>query len=291
MKNKLQVKQAISLAVLALYLLCAVSCFFVKETARASSLAEQRYCDDENYAGGEDSSYNDNQTVYYDSRVIRDDVHLFNIASYGGTILEQQNICAPVAGQNVVVYYDRYYPNLIPDFEPGAEYGGVYRYYPDVGWAETNAMVIDLYNIMNTNNGAPGTSDSDFKNGLVQYFSNHGYSLSYSEFSSGEGSVNLNTLKTAIEQGKVALLLCSRYNFVYSFTIRDGNTEIVKRNSNVGHIMMVYGYMIVDYYKNGSVFQTDTYLYVCSGYSTKAQGYVRLNDNLTINNALITNVS
>ena len=258
---------------------------------QAFAAEEQRYCDDENYSGGEDSSYNDNQIVNYDSRVIREENYHVSAPTYTGLILGETDICAPVAGLNVVVYYDPYFPNLLPNFEPGMEVNGYFRYYPDLNWTQTDEAVWELYNLMDTNQGAPGTANSDFKNGLVDYFENHGYNMSYSGFYSSQTNVNLSVLDTALNQDKVALILCSQYNFVYSFIVRDTYTEIVKRNSNVGHIMMVYGYMIVDYYKDGSVFQSDTYLYVSSGYGTGIQGFIKMNDHLKINEALIVNVS
>lgn len=257
---------------------------------QAFAAEEQRYCDDEVYYG-EGESYNDNQIVYYDSRVIREENYHVSAPTYSGVTLGQTNICAPVSGLNVVVYYDYYYPNLVPGFEPGMISGGYFTYFPDIGWEETDAAVWELYDLMNTNQGAPGTADSDFKNGLVDYFENHGYNMSYSGFYSSQTNVNLSVLNTALNQDKVALILCSQYNFVYSFIIRDTYTEIVKRNSNVGHIMMVYGYQIIDYYKNGSVFQSDTYLYVSSGYGSAIQGFIKMNDYLKIDEALIVNVS
>ena len=260
---------------------------------QAFAAEEQRYCDDENYSGGEDSSYNDDQYVYYDSYTIRENNALISAPTYAGLALEQSNICAPVAGLNVVVYYDPYFPNLLPNFEPGMEVNGYFRYSPDLNWTQTDEAVWELYNLMDTNQGAPGTADSDFKNGLVDYFENHGYNMSYSGFYSSQTNVNLSALDTALNQDKVALILCSQYNFVYSINhLDDGGTDyIVKRNSNVGHIMMVYGYQIIDYYKDGSVFQSDTYLYVSSGYGSAIQGFIKMDDHLKINEALIVNVS
>lgn len=260
---------------------------------QAFAAEEQRYCDDENYSGGEDSSYNDDQYVYYDSYTIRENNAHISAPTYKGLDLNQTDICAPVAGLNVVVYYDPYFPDLLLDFEPGMEVNGMFRYYPDIGWEETDAAVWELYDLMDTNQGAPGTADSDFKNGLVDYFENHGYDMSYSGFYSSQTNVNLSALDTALNQDKVALILCSQYNFVYSINhLDDGGTDyIVKRNSNVGHIMMVYGYQIIDYYKDGSLFQSDTYLYVSSGYGSGIQGFIKMNDHLKINEALIVNVS
>ncbi len=258
---------------------------------QAFAAEEQRYSDDENYSGGEDSSYNDDQYVYYDSYTIRERNYHISAPTYAGLALEQSDICAPVAGLNVVVYYDYYYPNLVPGFEPGMISGGLYTYFPDIGWDQTDAAVWELHDLMKTNQGAPGTANSDFKNGLVDYFENHGYDMSYSGFYSSQTNVNLSVLDTALNQDKVALILCSQYNFVYSFIDHDTYVEIVKRNSNVGHIMMVYGYQIIDYYKDGSLFQSDTYLYVSSGYGSGIQGYIKMNDHLKIDEALIVNVS
>lgn len=259
---------------------------------QAFAAEEQRYCDDEVYYG-EGESYNDDQYVYYDSYLVREENYHVSAPTYKGLDLDQTNICAPVAGLNVVVYYDYYYPNLVPDFEPGMISGGYFTYFPDIGWEETDAAVWELHDLMKTNQGAPGTADSDFKNGLVDYFENHGYNMSYSGFYSSQTNVNLSALNTALNQDKVALILCSQYNFVYSINhLDDGGTDyIVKRNSNVGHIMMVYGYQIIDYYKNGSVFQSDTYLYVSSGYGSGIQGFIKMNDHLKINEALIVNAS
>ena len=259
---------------------------------QAFAAEEQRYCDDEVYYG-EGESYNDDQYVYYDSYTIRENIAHVSAPTYSGVTLGQTNICAPVSGLNVVVYYDHYYPDLVPGFEPGMISGGYFTYFPDIGWEQTDEAVWELHDLMKTNQGAPGTANSDFKNGLVDYFENHGYDMSYSGFYSSQTNVNLSVLNTALNQDKVALILCSQYNFVYSINhLNDGGTDyIVKRNSNVGHIMMVYGYQIIDYYKDGSLFQSDTYLYVSSGYGSAIQGFIKMNDYLKIDEALIVNVS
>lgn len=291
MKSGTKCRQAVALAVLMLYAIAAVPLFLLRpETALAD---EARYCADDDMYGGEGESVDDNYYIYHDYKVTREKKNHPSAPTYSGTILNQRNICAPVAGLNVAVYYDRYYPNLIPNFEPGMVSSGTYRYFPDLSWTQTDAAVADLYSIMNTNQGAAGTSNSDFKNGLVQFFGNHGYSMSYSSFYGGSATVNFSALTAAVDQGKVGLILCSRYNFVYDIGNLDNGTTtyIVKTDSNIGHIMMIYGYMVVDYYQNGAVFQTDTFLYASSGFSSGKQGYVLLNDYLSIDEALIVNVA
>lgn len=98
-------------------------------------------------------------------------------------------------------------------------------------------------------------------------------------------------MKTAINAGKVGLVMCSKYNFVYGIMHYDGYTRVSKENGDAGHMMMVYGYQTIAYYKNGVNFQTDTFLYTCSGYGSSEKGYMQLNDYSQINNALVMTIA
>ena len=54
--------------------------------------------------------------------------------------------------------------------------------------------------------------------------------------------------------------------------------------------MMVYGYFTVDYYKNGSKFLTETYLCASSCNSFADAGFIKMDDNLTIDDAIIVQI-
>ena len=101
------------------------------------------------------------------------------------------------------------------------------------------------------------------------------------------------TLKTAINAGKVALLMCSQYNFVYAVNdVTDqGFVDYTQFNSTVGHMMMVYGYKTLGYYNGGVKVGEDTFLLVSSGYGDGVQGYMRLNAFSVIDEAWITYIS
>lgn len=103
--------------------------------------------------------------------------------------------------------------------------------------------------------------------------------------------MDLDALKDAIDQNKVGVIFCSRYNFVYGIVHTENLTSVVKENANVGHMMMAYGYQTIAYYKNDINFRTDTFLYVSSGYSGADQGYIELNSYLNIEDALIMTIS
>lgn len=275
---------------------CGLSCgIFVS----ADSLEGQvSYCDDGYYSG--DTSFGDVGTsysaiydVYYDS-FTTENVALSSVPSFGNSNSDITNYCAVLAGCNIVGYYDRWCTNLIPNFEPGMLFAnGNYDYLSDLAFSQTETMKVNMYNAMQTNVGTPGTTSTKFKNGLSSYVSNAGYSLSYSSIYGTSTSVNMQKLTAAVNQNKVCLVMCSTYNFVSSISnvASDSRMHVVKKNSTIAHMMMVYGYYKINYYANGSNFRTDTFLYVCSSYGSGEKGYMLLDDFLTIEEAYVMSIS
>ena len=218
---------------------------------------------------------------------------LSSVPSYGNNNSSMTNTCGPLAGTNIVVYYDRFYPNLIPSFEPGmSSSSGFYEYFPDLGWTETGNVLQSLYTLMRVPE-VGGTTSQNFKNGLNTFVSNAGYDFSYSSFYSSATTVNLSALTTAVNTGKVAMLMCSKYNYVSSIShsVSAGKAQIIKNNCTVGHMMMVYGYKTVGYYNDEVQVATDTFLLVCSGNGVGEYGYMKLNDFSVIDEALIVTIS
>ena len=261
--------------------------------ARYCAEGEARYLDegDEPSYDGQGGIVGASYDVYYDYKTIVEDVYLYSVPSFGNANSSMPNSCAPVAGTNIVGYYDRWSPNLIPDYTPGAMVSGNYRYYPDMSREPVKNPIASLYNLMQTNVNGGGTSESEFMSGLTTYVTNAGYSLSYTSFHQNATMVDLPKLKTAINAGKVGLVMCSKYNFVYGIMHYDGHTQVAKENGDAGHMMMVYGYKTIAYYKDGVNFQTDTFLYTCSGYGAAETGYMQLNDYSQINNALVMTIA
>lgn len=247
----------------------------------------------ENVYAGQGTQISASYTIDCDEMVVEAHIAHSSVPSYGNSNAALTNTCGPVAGTNIAVYYDRFCPNLIPDFEPGLLLSsGGYRYYPNIGWSQTNALIENLYSLMQVPT-IGGTTSENFKSGLNSYVASKGYTFSYSSFYNNATSVNLSQLITAINAGKVGLVMCSTYNFVYSIDMieNEGQVEVSKINSNTAHMMMVYGYKTISYYTSGVKTRTDTFLEVCSGYGTNDIGYMQLNDFSMINEAIIINIS
>lgn len=231
--------------------------------------------------------------IYYDSYEITEKVYHLSVPSYGVGSSEYKNYCGPVTGMNVVVFNDRWSTDLIPDFNPGLSFAnGNYQYFPYTSVPATEEAFDDIYSLMKTNE-VGGTTSVNFRNGLSQYVADAGYSVSYSSFYSGTKTVNLSALKNAINQNKVAVIMCSEYNYISSIIDYEDENRLkfIKTNSTIPHMMMVYGYITYDYYKNGTCFRSDTFLRVTSSNGSHNTGYMLLNEFSDIDEAYVISIS
>ena len=234
----------------------------------------------------EDASYN----VYCDSAKVVEDVSHYSAPAYKNANSGLTNACGPITGTNVLGFYDRWYENLIPNFTPGLfRQEDKYLYLPTTTSAVNSAM-LDLGNLMKTIE-LGGTTSSNFKNGLKTYVNNQGYSFSYDSFYSTQKTVNFDKLISAVNEGKVGVLMCSDYNFVSGITPLDGYVKVGKFISSYNHMLMVYGYEVIEYYSNGTVIRRDTFLKVSNGSNSGVTGYLQLEDYLTIDEAIIININ
>ncbi len=269
----------------------AIAAFVTFQSPTTAYASEILYSNDGISFWGEGTPIPSSETIYWDNYVVHDEYFVDQAPSYGvaGSV---DNFCAPAAGTNIIGFYDRFYPNLIPNFEPGMMNNGHYWYLPNMHFASVVQTFNDLYDLMGTNQNGAGTSGEQFKNGLKKFVNNHGYNLSYGSFYQNRTGVNINSLQGMIASNKVGVLLCTKYNFVYDIIHGPNETFISKSDYTLAHMMMVYGYITIDYYKDGQIFRSDTYLQVSSGYSTGDQGYVLINNNsMEIQEALIVNIS
>ena len=257
-------------------------------TAYASP-APTKYFDD-TYAGDNgETSVSDSYDIYYDE-LVDTSVALPYVPSMKN-LQSLPNACAAVTGYSIVTFYDRYYPELIPNHEPGVlAPNGIYVYYPDRNLDATRAVFSSLHTLMGS---ADGTTSAEFRNGLDDYAESVGRNATYQSMYSTSKTVNLTTLENAVNQNKVGVIMCSEYNFASSVdNIASQNfVSVVKHNSSVGHMMMVYGYRVLEYYADGALFRTDTFLYVTSSYSSGEKGYILLNDDLDIDEAYVVTIA
>ncbi len=258
------------------------------------------YCDDTVYGDDEDIPFQGegvhidaDYTIECDEMVTLASAGIRSMPSYGNTDTSMQNVCGPMAGTNIVVFYDRFHTELISNYNPGMVVStGIYRYFPDLGTTETRNVISSLYSSMGVA-AFGGTTATNFRNGLRSYVIGQGKSISYSSVYQNAATINLSTFGTAMNQDKVGVIMCSQYNFVYSKQMGADGTyaSVGKIHSTAAHIMMVFGYETIGFYQDGELVCTKTFLNACSGFGSREIGWLELNDSAVINEAWVVSIT
>lgn len=195
------------------------------------------------------------------------------------------NACGPVAGANVIGYYDKQYEDLIPDYVAYYPANGRYRQ-PDSTYVP--ALMQDLYTLMQTNVVDVGVSVSECLSGLQQYVTAKDRNITYTDIKTT--SFNETAYKNAISNLKPSLLFCSSASlyFIRNGTSQDEILHVITSNS---HIVVGYGYYKIRYYDENEVnFRTDTYLRVSTGWMTNSTGFLKVNDISWLDDGYIVNI-
>ena len=244
---------------------------------------EQYYCDD-TYSGYGTNAEEFYETLTYDSytsSLTKIDILCPNYHSSYGT-----NACTPTAGSIVTTYYDYYYPNLLPNYDPTYTYNNKLYWQPQN--STVNAMQQSLYNLMGTNTEAAGTSVAQFKAGMTSYYNTQGYSISYNNVTNSLTSSNVINY---FNQEKPIILFLTSYEYFPSSCHNFGSNQMsmLGYRKTVGHAVVAFAYVEYDFYTNNEIFRTDKYLYVVFGDDTI--GYLSINDTSYIQEAYTFNVA
>ena len=222
--------------------------------------------------------------IYYKNRTQDDYRMALSIPDYHTS--PYVSSCACIAGANVVGYFDRYCPNLIPDFEPGYEYMGYYFYYGERD--RITDVVVQLYSDMGTTASA-GTTTAQFLSGMKKYANRAGYNFSYSSCMSGS-SFNYSSAKNGIQNNnRPIVLFLTGYNVAMIGPL-EGYDSIAYDLSAANHVMVGFGYNEITYTYESGVRETFNYIYVASCVGTNPEGYFNINYNTKINDAYAVSI-
>lgn len=204
------------------------------------------------------------------------------LPSYGSNKL---NSCGPSSGAIVVGYYDYFYPNLVPNYSTTYVLNNRVRYYQQS--TEINTLIEStLYSDMSASGGV---TFSSYKAGLEKYVKRNGYSVSYTSVMSGS-NLDYSAFKNKIAEAQPVVFFLNTYNLT-SGPLGSNNTDkILMHYYKSTHVMTGYGYRQIEYYNSSNViFRIDNYVSVSSALSPKI-GYMRLDDNMKIDNAIAVDI-
>lgn len=251
----------------------------VKET-------ESRYASDITTYGGTMLDVR-HRTVTYNSKETDTYVNPYSAPSFKANISSSD--CAVEASGNSLVYYDRIFDELVPDYSPKRIFG-VFTYGSQN--QGVNNMFSTLYDLMGTN--SDGTTISGFKSGLKSYVQGRGRSLQTISSTGNFYNTNLDYLKSQLEQENVAVIFLDGFSITTTEDIQLNNGyDEIKHTVYTGcHAMLVYGYLDYYYYNsNGSLINRDTYLYVSTGYVGASLAVLNMQNFCTIDDIYILSIT
>ena len=207
---------------------------------------------------------------------------LFSIPTYD---YAKTNGCVPIAGTNIMVYLDKTYPNLIPDYEPCKIFLGRYLF---KGINDTIYALSDtLYADMGTST-SNGTTVSQFRSGMKKYVNRQGYSISYESLTSW-GKVKFDRAKAVVQEGKPIALFLSGYTSTKIAT-EEGRDALNYETTAGNHAVAGFGCLEVNYTFSDNSTRTDRYIHCAMGVGLYQNGYINAG-NAKIDEALAITIS
>lgn len=191
--------------------------------------------------------------------------------------------CVPLAATNLIVYYDKTFPNLISEYEPGRTVFGNYIYNSE---NSTTMSVCDtLYNDMGTSSFLSGTSVSQFRSGLKKYINRQGYDVEYGSLMS-QSKFNFEIAKETV-QSNVAMVLFMKEYQALQINKYDGYDIIEYEITDSNHAVAGFGCLEVVYTVSGNLIRKDEYVYASLGTGVYGKGYInaktaQINDALSV---------
>lgn len=238
------------------------------------------------YGSYDDFTY-DNETISFTSKS-EDTKDLAKRHPYLSDSIKLSNGCAAITGANLIQYWDRYCPELIPNYTPGSELMSYYLYKGES--TETDKVMVDLYNDMGTNTEASGTSISQFKSGFEKYIKRNGsYILTYS-YCISSGKLDYNLAKSYINSGEPIVLFLSTFNII-TLNSGDNSNDISYTFSKYKHTMAAFGYKDITYTLTNGTQRNDKYLAVATGVREFAKGYFNISYKTNIDEALAIKIN
>ena len=259
-----------SFAAIIAFLLCALCCW--QGAAVAFADEEVRYTD----GGISTMSYANN--IYYTSRTQVD----YNITDgFAPTYLATgtyTNACGAIAGANTIGFFDKYVPNLIPEWVSYYPTNGRYRAEDTV---YIPAVIAELYTRMRTNVDDVGVSESDFLNGLEEFVEVRNFDIMYTSLFSG-GQVNYSGCKSFIDNNKPILVFMDPTEMVL-ISQENGYDYVTGTTLNSAHIALIFGYERIRYTLLDGSTLTKTYLIMSTGQSSPTIAYLDISTSVDIN--------
>lgn len=245
--------------------------------------AETRYCSD--YKGGTFTETKDYSISYSTSTCDSYE------NPYEAPVFKSyyDNDCVVEAGGNALVYYDRLYDELVPDYKHKYVFG--FFTYGSYNQGIEN-MFTSLYNLTGTDKN--GTSVSGFKTGMTAYVTGKGRKLALNKATGNYYNTNLVYLKEQLKKEKVAVVFLDTYSIVPfgGMKSEDGLDTFTHYIYSGLHAVLIYGYRDYYYYDaGGKLIQNNTYFYASTGVEMNELALISVNRYCKIDDVYVIDIT
>jgi len=196
--------------------------------------------------------------------------------------------CGPTGGANIVAYFNRIHPNLIPGHRAGMQIGNTFI------WASGDSpgihnMQTELFHLMGGNRD--GVTENQYMWGLERFARDRRFFKTLIDYFHGMNQ--MQSIRYAFHNNMLVSLFMKDFNIFFNH----GLTSFPERGYDSAsfslyagnHIMIAYGYEIVSYFNaNNVMFRQDTYLYVNTGLDHPLQR-TRINTHGTLHRSVVSN--
>ncbi|MBQ8876809.1 MAG: hypothetical protein IJY63_04620 [Clostridia bacterium] len=234
------------------------------------------------YQGGSSHYIEQSYTITYDHKTVTESGIQYAVPDYSPAT---GTSCANAAGGILIGYYDRFYANLMPNFQSYLMIGTnvVYR----GNSQEIEDMIISLKDLMGTDD--TGTTYTGFNAGMTSYVQSKGYTYTTTSLFTNN-TFDFGRYKTTVDGGTPVAFFLNGYAMSGTETGDGVDTENNAISGNT-HVAIGYGYRESFYYDaNNNVVFTQRYLLVSSGLAI----YGLCNFNIaygTINKAIAVTIA
>ena len=261
-----------------LYLVYINDCYVEVETGNVLKSRDIEILGEKAFSSTISSFMTGYETVYH----IDKNVNKFELTkrhpAYYPTGENISNACTPAAGANIIGYWTRYYPELVPGFVPGSIQLGQYLY--KEGAEEADKLVETLYFEMGTNTEAPGTTVAAFRSGMNSFVAKTGRQIDYVSCNAG-GNFNYSFAKQKVEEGIPLILFIDGFR-IDEFYDMTNQTSLSYMIAESAHAMAGFGYNVTTYTLSNGTRRVDSYIKVATGLVSKPKGYYNINYNTII---------
>ncbi len=241
-----------------------------------------------NYFGGSTATFiNTTFTISYARKTKSEYSMQYNLPNILGSV--EGGSCAHTAGASILVYWDRFCVNIMPNYDPMMVVGPFVSY--KVGSVEVEDLTLDLVDLMVIGEPHEGVTFSEFQVGMKALVERQGYTYTTTNLFTN-GSLDFNSYKDSVENNIPVAIFLTDFNMLNGITESDGQDRIGNGYCPVSHIAAGCGYKIDTYYDAyDNVIQTRNYLKVASGLNSYGIGYININGVTTIDRAISIQVS